>query len=178
MNQGANGPEDVRETLVAYAPRVFGLIMRMVGHREVAEDLTQETLLRAWRNLDTYRPEGKLRAWLFRIAVNAARDWARRRRFEPTATLDETADGPALPVAAPDTPPDARVRRRETQERVAGALAQLPDADREILLLRYYGELTFKEIADANGEPLGTVLARAHRALKKLGSLFPEDEMS
>ena len=140
----------------------------MVGKRDVAEDLMQETMLCAFRNLDTYRPEGKFRAWVFRIAVNQARDWLRRRKRAPVTVPD---DGPP----AADAPPDADALARERAQRVEQALERLPEADREVLVMRYYGEMTFKTIAQATDEPLGTVLARAHRALRKLGNLIPED---
>jgi RNA polymerase sigma-70 factor (ECF subfamily) len=65
----------------------------------------------------------------------------------------------------------------ERARQVEAAIARLPQADREVLLMRFYGDLAFKDIARATGEPLGTVLARTHRALKKLGNLIPEDEI-
>jgi RNA polymerase sigma-70 factor (ECF subfamily) len=66
---------------------------------------------------------------------------------------------------------------RDRRRRVEAVLARLPEADREVLLLRYYGDMAFKDIAQATGEPLGTVLARAHRALKKLGNIIPEGDL-
>ncbi|HUU09935.1 MAG TPA: sigma-70 family RNA polymerase sigma factor [Phycisphaerae bacterium] len=168
--------EDVERLLVAFSPRVYGLLLRMVGRSDVAEDLMQETLLRAFRSLGTYRSEGKFRAWIFRIAVNLARDWIRRRPREPATGLDDdAAAAPAQAVLARDVPPEADALGRERRRDVEQALARLPDADREVLLMRYYGDLTFKAIARATGEPLGTVLARAHRALRKLGDLIPEE---
>ncbi len=161
--------------LVAYAPRVYGLLVRMVGNRDTAEDLTQETLLRAFRAFETYRPEGKFRAWIFRIATNAARDWVRRQGRETVLSL-EGGRGGLPPDRGAETTPDAGLARRERTARLEAALARLPQPDREIILLRFYGELAFKEIARATDEPLGTVLARAHRALKKLGDLMPEEE--
>ena len=167
--------EDPEALLVSFAPRVYGLLVRLVGRPDVAEDLMQETMLRAYRSFDTYRPEGKFQAWIFRIAVNLARDWIRRRRHEPSTSLE--AEGDPLDVApAAHLPPDARMDRGERARLVEQALARLPEADRQILLMRYYGELAFKDIARATGEPLGTVLARAHRALAKLGNLIPEDK--
>jgi RNA polymerase sigma-70 factor (ECF subfamily) len=168
MTDNAYEPENLQDLLVASAPRVYGLLFRMVGRRDVAEDLMQETLLRAYRGLDAYQPEGKFRAWLFRIAANQARDWIRRQKRRPLVT-DE-------PHAVAEMPPEADAVARERAGRVNQALARLAEPDREILLMRYYGNMTFKEIAQANGEPLGTVLARAHRALKKLGEMIPEDE--
>ena len=169
--------EDFEQDLVAFAPRVYGLLVRLVGRPDVAEDLTQETLLRAFRSFDTYRPEGKFRAWVFRIAVNLARDWIRRRPREAATSLDDTADPQALASLGKDMPPDGLMTTGERTRRVEAALARLSEADREVLVLRYYGGLAFKDIARATGEPLGTVLARAHRALKKLGDLIPEDSL-
>jgi len=174
MTERTGDPTDVERLLVSFAPRVYGLLLRMVGRPDVAEDLMQETLLRALRSMGTYRPEGRFRAWVFRIAVNLARDWIRRRPRERVAPLGDEGNetSPGVTPAA-DSPPDADAMGRERAQRVELALARLPNADREVLLMRYYGDLTFKTIARATGEPLGTVLARAHRALKKLGDMIP-----
>ncbi|MBL7139636.1 MAG: RNA polymerase sigma factor [Planctomycetes bacterium] len=170
MTQSPGDTENVERLLVSFAPRVYGLLLHMVGRRDVAEDLMQETMLRAFRSLDTYQPEGKFRAWIFRIASNQARDWIRRQGRE----VNRDVDGVDPPVAA-EADPDAGAIARERARRVEQAMARLAAPDREVLLMRYYGDLTFKNIAQATGEPLGTVLARAHRALKKLGNLIPED---
>jgi RNA polymerase sigma-70 factor (ECF subfamily) len=168
MTEDPGDTESLQPLLVSFAPRVYGLLFRMLGRRDVAEDLMQETMLRAYRGLDTYRPEGKFRAWIFRIAVNLARDWVRRQKQETVPVPDD------VPPAT-EMPPDADAIARERARSVEQALARLSDADREVLLMRYYGQMTFKTIAQATDEPLGTVLARAHRALKKLGNLIPED---
>jgi len=160
--------------LAAYAPRVYGLLVRMVGNRDTAEDLTQETLLRAFRAFETYRSEGKFRAWIFRIARNAARDWFRRRPREPALGLD--ADWPDAASPRPQDRPEDRLLQGERASKVEAALQRLPAPDREVLLLRYYGELAFNDVAKITGEPLGTVLARAHRALKKMAELVPEEK--
>jgi len=164
------------QRLAAYAPRVYGLLVRMVGNRDTAEDLTQETLLRAFRAFETYRPEGKFRAWIFRIARNAARDWLRRRPLEPALGLD--ADWLERAPASPrrQSRPEDRLLGGERASKVEAALQRLPAPDREVLLLRYYGELAFNDIAKVTGEPLGPVLARAHRALKKMAELVPEEK--
>ena len=174
MTERTGDSPDVERLLVSFAPRVYGLLLRMVGRPDVAEDLMQETLLRAFRSRGTYRPEGKFRAWIFRIAVNLARDWIRRRPRQRAFALGDDGDETSAPLTpAADSPPDADALRRERARWVEQALARLPNADREVLLMRYYGDLTFKAIAQATGEPLGTVLARAHRALKKLGDMIP-----
>jgi len=172
---GNDNGGNVEERLASYAPRVYGLLLRIVCQRDVAEDLVQETMLRAVRALPTYRPEGRLEAWLFRIAVNLARDWIRRRPLEPAVGLDDDLDPPVGRSGRTEAAPDAPMESREQAARVEQAIARLSTADREVILLRYYADLPFKEIAQATGEPLGTVLARAHRALAKLGNLMPED---
>ncbi len=88
MTGRPNQSDDTEAMLEAYAPRVYGLLVRLVGRPDVAEDLTQETLLRAFRGLNTYRPQGKFQAWIFRIAVNLARDWIRRRPRDSAVSLD------------------------------------------------------------------------------------------
>ncbi|MEA3368270.1 MAG: RNA polymerase sigma factor [Planctomycetota bacterium] len=167
MTDSPDEPENIQDLLVAYAPRVYGLLLRMVGRRDVAEDLMQETMLRAFRGRESYQPVGKFRAWIFRIAVNRARDWIRQQQ--------RRAPVPDDPRPATDAPVDAPAIARERAGYVEQALARLSETDREVLLMRYYGDMTFKDIAQATAEPLGTVLARAHRALKKLGGMIPED---
>lgn len=177
---------DALEALVErYSPRVYALLFRLTGSREVAEDFLQETFLRVVRTIGEYEHVGRFEAWLFRIAANLARDYARqRRRVGPVASLtspDEQGGStrptdPAVTAAA-----DERIESQELSARLASAMARLPDADREILLLRHYSELSFREVAEILGVPLGTALARAHRALQKLRAQmgvveFEEDE--
>jgi RNA polymerase sigma-70 factor (ECF subfamily) len=183
MTDRGGDSEDIEQQLVAAAPRVYGFLIRLVGRPDVAEDLMQETMLRAFRSLETYLPEGKFHAWVFRIATNLARDWIRSRKRRPVTGLEDhsaslmAGDSDALPATLRgDARPEAGLVRSEQAQAVEMAVAQLSDADREVLLMRYYGELPFKEIARATGEPLGTVLARAHRALAKLGDLVSEEE--
>lgn len=169
---------DALETLVErYGRRVFGLLRKLAASTEEAEDLTQETFLRMTRTIADYDHTGRFEAWLFRIAANLARDGARRRRRRgPTHSLNGTApDGEpgAFDLADERTEqPGANLDRRESRERLAEQLARLPELDREILTLRHYGELSFREIADLLGVPLGTALARGHRALQKMKAAF------
>jgi RNA polymerase sigma-70 factor (ECF subfamily) len=176
MSHRAEDTDAPEERLVALAPRVYGFLVRLVGNRDTAEELAQETLVRALRGLATYQPEGKFRAWVFRIATNVARDWLRRRPREPALGLVVDPETPMPATVGREPAPDARLGRSETAAKVEAALVRLSEPDREVLLMRYYGELEFKEIARVTGEPLGTVLARAHRALKKLADLVPEEQ--
>ena len=172
---------DALENLVAlYSPRVFGLLLRMTGSRETAEDLLQETFLRMVRTIPEYQHDGRFDAWLFRIAANLARDHRRKSRRRGVAVrIDQAEDNLSFvsrePADVRQIRPDAEVMTRESRQRVQEMLQALPDAEREIILLRHFAELPFREIAEMLGVPLGTALARAHRALKKLRELMDSE---
>lgn len=157
-----------------YSARLFGLMHRLTARASDAEDLVQEVFLRLVRVMPTYRHEGRFEAWLFRIAANVAREHLRRGRVRaggnsriasPSDPDSESASAWAdLSTAQPDEP----LTVAEDADEVQRSLARLPAPEREVIMLRHYGELSYQEIADAMGTPLGTALARAHRAHKKL----------
>lgn len=167
-----------------YHGRVYGLLYRLTRSRETAEDLTQETFLRVVRTIGGYTHDGRFEAWLFRIAANLARDHGRRRtrRGVPVSLDSGGSEGGRLDPPPESQPgPEVRLLEMEWADRVNAKLAELPELDREILLLRHFGELSFKEIAETLRVPLGTALARAHRAIRKLrqalgAPLEPNDE--
>lgn len=168
-------PEALTALVDIFSPRVFGLLYRLTGKRDVAEDLMQETFLRMVRVIGEYEPTGRFDAWLLRIAANLARDRARRRARRREGGPQAGGGNEPLDRAAPPShDPAARVTQAEAGAQLAAGLARLPEADREILLLRHQAELPFQEIADLLGIPLGTALARAHRALRKLRSELGE----
>lgn len=174
-------PQALHELVEAYSPRVFGLLYRLTGSRDVAEDLLQETFLRVVRTIEQYQHAGRFESWLFRIAANLARDRARKvRRRGEVVPLDGTwvAREPLVSgCAAPGSgDPYERLAGREAGRRLEAGLERLSDADREIILLRHYSELSFREIAEMLGIPLGTALARAHRALKRLRDELADEE--
>ena len=182
LRRAARRDPDALSSLVdLYSPRVYGLLYRLSGSRDVAEDLLQETFLRVVRGIDKYEHSGKFESWLFRIAANLARDRARQQRRRGwTTSLDgdagENDDLLAIEDAAIGSRLDERIMQRETRERLDECLQRLAEPEREILLLRHFAELPFAEIADVLGIPLGTALARAHRALKRLRAEFGEEE--
>jgi len=172
-------PSAYGELLSAYAPRVFGLLYRITGTREAAEDLVQETFLRVVRNLSAYDDQGKFESWLFRIAANLARDEVRRSRrrgrMMSLGQADEDEGQPRAVCEGQERPED-RLERSETGQRLEACLARLSAPEREVLMLRHYSELSFREIAALLGVPLGTALARAHRALARLKREFEGQE--
>jgi RNA polymerase sigma-70 factor (ECF subfamily) len=166
-------PQALGALAQAYGPRVFGLLYRLTGSRESAEDFAQETFLRVVRTIDRYEHRGRFESWLFRIAANLARDHARQgKRRGPTASIDATdADGvPSAPRLTDlgEAVPEELAMASEDGARLQACLAELPEIDREIILLRHFSELSFREIAQMLEIPLGTALARAHRALQRV----------
>lgn len=160
-----------------FAGRIFGFLYRMTGSRHDAEDLMQEVFVRLVRMISAYQHDGRFEAWLFRIAANLARDRLRRHRrgprFVSTGTGREEDEGLGevggfRDVGASNEPVDAALVRQEEMDALGAAMVQLPDAEREVVMLRHFSQMSFKEIAEATGVPLGTALARGHRGLGKL----------
>lgn len=158
------GDQAAWETLVRlYARRVFALARSRCGNDDVAEEITQSVFVTVATKLQNggYAEQGRFEAWIFRVAMNRVRDVIRRaksRRVAPEADLDAE-------------PAPERARTGTDSERLAalrGAVAQLSEADREVIELRHNAGMGFKEIAELLEEPVGTLLARHHRALRKL----------
>jgi RNA polymerase sigma-70 factor (ECF subfamily) len=170
------GSEAAFRTLVERFERpVYALILRMVHRAELAEDLAQETFVKAWKALGRFDPERKFSSWLFKIAHNSALDALRRRGEEPLS-LDAPAGPPGDPDADPrELPADPAAENplrvalgREAGRVLEEALRELRPAYREILLLRFGEELAYEEIAEVTGLPLGTVKVHLFRARSEL----------
>jgi len=167
------GDESALETLYArYGGLVYALALRIVGDRELAREVLQDTFLRSWGGSEAYDPgRGRVPWWLMGIARNRAVDLLRSRPHQ--ARLREGTPLPAAPPASesgrPDTA-DAVVLRQA----VVTALQGLSPVQRQAIELAYYGGLTQAEIARALGEPLGTVKSRTREAMERLrGLLWP-----
>jgi RNA polymerase sigma-70 factor (ECF subfamily) len=148
---------------------VQGFLVSLVGDRHVAEDLTQETFCRAWEARERYDDIGRERGYLLRIADRLARDHGRRRGRE--IGVDQTTWQVIEPVDDL-TVPEANAAQYETERQLQTALRALSEPQRRALLLRYYGQLEFQEIATALNCPIGTALSHAHRGLSVLRKLL------
>jgi len=134
----------------------INVVYRMCGSAHVAEEAAQEAFIKAWTHLPSYKPRSPFRNWLYRIAINAARDALRRER--PTVDTDLEI------LPSPDQGPQAAAESEERRERVRQAVLDLPSASREVLVLREYEGLSYKEIASTLGIPMGTVMSRLNYA--------------
>ncbi|MCC7145092.1 MAG: RNA polymerase sigma factor [Phycisphaeraceae bacterium] len=170
-----------RDMVGAYSGRVYGLLKKMCGDGDLAEEITQATFVKVVEHLGGYQERGKFESWLFRIAVNQLRDEIRRRGRQGVGKGMGGAgerDGreSGLEVEARDSgrTPLEEISHAEQLEEVRKAVRELGEADREVLYLRHTAGLSFAQIAEALDQPLGTVLARAHRAIGKLRELLDD----
>jgi RNA polymerase sigma-70 factor (ECF subfamily) len=153
---------------------VYSLALRMLASPQAAEDATQEAFIRAWRRIDTFRG-GRFQSWLFTIVANLSRDELRRRGRRPQTSLDAARDDPDRASLDPvdDSPlPEAVAEQGDLRALLEGALAQLPDEWREIVVLSDVQDLAYDEISRITGLPLGTVKSRLSRARGRLRDII------
>jgi RNA polymerase sigma-70 factor, ECF subfamily len=162
----AHGDKAAFETLYRrFARPLFGLALRMLRDRSRAEDAVQETFTAIWRAAPSYRPErGPGAPWLYAVARNAIVDRARARR--------ETTFADPPEQTAPDAGPADRAESSYTSWRVHRAVADLPEHEREVLELAYWGDMSQSEIAGFLDIPLGTVKTRTRSGLARLADLL------
>jgi len=176
----AGDAKGYKALLEEYGPRLFGYFVRSTGNIHDAEDLLGELTFRLVRRLKTYDERGRFDQWLFRIAANMVRDRIRRIRAAPATlsmSVEDQSDRPLADRLAADGPSaDGALLASEAQERLAVALEQLDETTRQMVLLRYLGEVSFKELAQLFQCPLGTALARVHRGLKALRQHMGADD--
>lgn len=165
------GDTRAAEALVRrYHGPLMGYLLRLGGQPAVAEELHQQTWLSVLEHAARFKPtEGAtFKSWLFRIATNKANDLWRRRKREPTG--DAALEMTAAPVTEDLT------QAAEEAARLRAAIANLPEAQRQVLVMRYYGGLKFNEIAEALGCPLNTALGRMHKAMIRLKAMLEEEQ--
>ena len=148
--------------------RIFALSYGMLGREEDARDATQETFLAAFRNLRGFRGEAKVSSWLHRIAVNQCLTRQRRAKVRSESALDEEADGADRFAAPLEQSPASVVEERQRTAAVRRALNGLPVELRQIVVMKEFEELTFREIAEALELPLSTVKSRMYTGMKQL----------
>jgi RNA polymerase sigma-70 factor (ECF subfamily) len=160
----------VQALLEQYVSRVFGFALRMTGDRHAAEDLTQETLLRAWRRQKQLRDPGQARVWLFQIAANVWRDQLRRRRLPPEQAGSLAAELMGLAMG-----PAQEIEIREESARALAALDKLPPRQREVLYLSACEGLKASQIAEILDCTSAAVKVNLSLARKKMREqLAPE----
>lgn len=157
------------ELVRRYQKPVFRIVLRMVKSPDDADDLTQDTFVRAHRGLRTFKDEFDFHPWLYRIAVNQAINFLNKRKRQAAVDLEGVPERDIKSGPEPESPLQS-ASRQEMLERLESALARLPEEQRTVFLLRVQEGLSYEEIAETMETPKGTVmsrLARARMALRK-----------
>lgn len=153
--------------VLRYQQRLFSLISRYVRDRDEIQDIAQEAFIRAYRALPEFREESQFYTWLYRIAVNTAKNYlAARGRRPPNVDVDvdETENYDGTSILQDHDSPEEHYFGNELQSVVMQAIQELPDDLRQALMLREFDGLSYEEIADVMSCPVGTVRSRIFRA--------------
>ena len=156
-------PECFSELIDIYAGRCYGYFFRLTGNRDTSDDLLSELFVKLVAKIRSYKG-GSFESWLFTIASNILKDYLRRKKrqkklFEAQTRLHEAK-------------PESKQGNDERFDKLQIQLSRLDEDVREIIMLRFYSQLSFKEIARIRSEPIGTTLSKLHRGIKKLRELM------
>lgn len=148
-----------------YKERLYWQIRRMVLCHEDADDVLQNTFIKAWQGLDAFRGEAQLSTWLFRIAGNEALNFLDKKR--PTQNIDDEVCSVADQLEG-----DPYFDGDETEMQLQQAIAELPERQRQVFLLKYYDEMPYDEMSRVTGTSQGALKASYHHAVKKISDYF------
>jgi RNA polymerase sigma-70 factor, ECF subfamily len=157
------------EIVKIYLGSIYNFVFRIVGDRDMAEDLTQVTFVKAWKNLKRFDQNKNFRTWLFAIAKNTAFDYLKKKKELPFSSFaDEEGNNFLENVADEEDLPDEILERKDIAEEMELILQKLPPHYRAILLLHYKEAFSLHEIAEILDEPYNTIKSRHQRGLGKL----------
>jgi len=162
-----------------YSTQIFNLILRYSGNRETAQDLLQETFTRIWFAAHTFNIEKKnFRGWMFTIALNITRNEMSKKRYRTYfKNIHEISGTGHEPGSPEDEQPDQILEHLELKRTIAGSINELPQLLREIVILKHYHQLKFREISEMTDTPEGTLKARYHRSIAQLKNLIEIKEL-
>jgi RNA polymerase sigma-70 factor (ECF subfamily) len=150
-----------------YSKQLYWQIRRIVYSHEDANDVMQNTFIKAWNNLDNFRSESKLSTWLFRIAINESLDFVRRNKNALAVSTDDSDMGIANMLMA-----DSYFDGNETAALLQEAIARLPDVQRTVFNLRYFDDMKYSDISKILETSEGALKASYHIAVKKISEFF------
>jgi RNA polymerase sigma-70 factor, ECF subfamily len=161
------------ELVRRYQRPISAYVYRMVGNYDAALDLTQEIFIKVYASLSRYRSEFKFSTWIYKIAHNAAVDHLRRKSAREQSIVNGTEeDHYELPIAGRTLSPELESEGKERRAEIETVVCSLPAAHRELIVLRHSQDLTYEEIAEVTGLPLGTVKNRLFRAREMMRQQF------
>jgi len=159
-----------------YQKPLFNFILQYVGDYEAAQDVFQETFIRAYRKLHRYQIGTNFSAWIHRIAINQSKDEFKRRKRRPVSNITQSESGDETDLFATlsdDGPsPEGVLLSKEQARRVRAAMTKLSHEHRQVILLYVFQGMAYKDIAETLNVPIGTVKSRMHYAVKELGKVL------
>ncbi|MBL8057970.1 MAG: sigma-70 family RNA polymerase sigma factor [Anaerolineales bacterium] len=161
----------------SYQAAIYNLCYRMLGNPQEAEDAAQEAFLRAYSQLRRYDPSRSFKTWLFSIASHYCIDLLRKRRLTWLSIEDEALP-PHPALHDPTLGPEESATRREQTAAIQGLLGRLAPDDRTVIVMRYWYDLSYEEIAEATGATVSAVKSRLHRARGALAEMLPGERAS
>lgn len=161
VQRSLNEPQAFEELVYRYQSRLYDLAYRLTGDREEAQDLTQEAFVRTYTALPTFRKGERFSPWVYKILANLCISFLRRKR--PQVQLNDDA-----PFVDSSLTPEQALDKKEIQDAVQSAILALPEQYRAVILLRHQHELSYADIAEALGLPIGTVKTHLYRAKEML----------
>ncbi|MCX6826963.1 MAG: sigma-70 family RNA polymerase sigma factor [candidate division Zixibacteria bacterium] len=172
IKRALSGNQDAyKELMNRHRPATYHIIFKFVREKEAAADLVQETFMKAFASLNTYRSEYKFSTWLYRIAANSAIDYLRKQRIH-TLSLDSPGGGDddrgGMEIVDLSYHPEKDLEEREKRISIQDAINSLPEKYRMVILYRHKEDRSYEEIAEALNIPIGTVKARIFRARELL----------
>ena len=171
VSRARKGDADAFRVLVERHSRsLFGLAYRMTGNESDAEDVVQDSFLRAYRQLGAFDDQAAFGSWVYRITVNCSLDLirARKRRSEQMQPADAEMDDPSAALPSPDPAPDRLALSGEIRERLASAMSRLSDIERSAFVLRHFEGMGLEEVSHALGCQPGAAKHSIFRAVRKL----------
>ena len=154
-----------------YSEQLYWQVRRIVLTHEDSNDVLQNAFMKAWTSLDTFKGDTKLSTWLSRIAINEALDFTRKQKNHPLQSTDDEELGLANQLMA-----DNYFDGDETEAQLQEAIAQLPDVQKTVFMLRYYDEMKYSEISKILGTSEGGLKASYHIAVKKISEFFKHND--
>lgn len=168
------------ELVDLYKDKIYHLANRMLGNRQEAEDIVQETFLRVYKNLDRYDETQKFSTWIYRIGTNLCIDHMRKRKASYSLDADfgegEGTDGYSM-LPSDEKTPESQVILSETQMRIRKAIDMLPETYKSVVVLRYLHDMSLQEIGDVLQMPVTTVKTRVHRGREYLRKRLEKEKI-
>ena len=163
--------EEYARIVEKYSKPIYNLVIRLTGQNQDTDDLTQEIFIKVYESLSRFDQNKRFFPWLYTIALNVIRNYKKKAKKEPTLNLEnQDADTASRSLSRPDL----IVSRKQLTERLNQYIQGLPESLQEAIVLRYYQDCSFKEVADVLGVSLSAAKMRVYRGLKALAERIGE----